>query len=83
MEMGGQVTPDCVVLEAKVPTTQQVRDRMGLTACTDTVIKKTDVPCLDEKRTLALQLAGSHYTETTGRLTQKIMPKSSHHKSLL
>jgi hypothetical protein len=63
MEMGGHVTPDCVVLEAQVPTAQRVRDRLGLTACLDMVIQKSDVPCLDEKRTLALQLAVSHYTE--------------------
>ena len=63
MEMGGHVTPDCVVLEVQVTTTQQVIDRMSLTDCLDTVIKKNYVPCLDEKRTLALQLAVSHYSE--------------------
>jgi hypothetical protein len=32
---------------------------MDLAACLDMVIKKGDVPCLEEKRTLALQLAVS------------------------
>ena len=44
MEMGDHVTADCVVLEVQVPTTQQARDRMGLTDCLDMVIKKSDVP---------------------------------------
>jgi hypothetical protein len=63
MEKGGHVTLDCVVLEVQAPTTQQVQERMGLTAGIDMAIKKNDVPCIDEKRTLVLQLAVSHYTE--------------------
>jgi hypothetical protein len=42
MEMGGHVTPDCVVQEAQDPTTQQIRERMGLIARLDMVIKKND-----------------------------------------
>ena len=44
MEMGGHVTADCVLLQVKVPTTQQVRDRMDLTHCLDMVINKSDIP---------------------------------------
>jgi hypothetical protein len=64
MEIGGHVTPDCVVQAAQVSTTQQIGQRLGLIACIDMEIKKKGyVPRLDEQRTLALQLKVSNYNE--------------------